>query len=358
MDKEKNEKLRERVRSKLNDFPDYVARYILYKRANSSPVTLLNYLQDFYLFFDWLLEQGFFSGNRTEIPLLVLEKLKLEDVLIYQDYIQSTHKFSSAKRMISSVKDLFHYLSQIAEDDNFYPLLKRNVMAKVRLAKEKIDMNKKKQVMETKILRKTPEKDEILDFIHFVGNGYGEKIRNQKRLYLYYEKNKERDLAIFTLYLESGLRLSELTGLNVDDLDIEKKTLTILGKGNKEAVVHFGKLAQNALKEYMSIRENRYELGKDFKPLFVSGTMKTGTPERISERNVQRLMKKYASEYGKGKLTVHGLRHSFGTAFYEKYQDLVLTKDALRHENTTTTEIYTNLSSDRLKDAIERVNEA
>src|SRR5690606_7993002 len=149
--------------------------------------------------------------------LIVLEKLKMKDVTSFQNYCSKARKNvqDTIVRRIVSLKSLFHYLSQIAEDDDYYPYLKRNVMAKVEMRRTKRTESEKAERIQSKIL----VDEEIDNFRIFVASGYGETIRDNKRLYNYYIRNRERDTAIISLILGSGLRVSEVVSIDMDMVD-------------------------------------------------------------------------------------------------------------------------------------------
>ncbi|RKO61736.1 site-specific integrase [Caldibacillus debilis] len=138
----KKEKIYKLIDEKIRRLPPYVEYYVDYKRADdrAKPNTLLSYLYDYERFFGWLIEEGYHQGEPWEVPLSVLENLRREDITNFQSYLlryTKMEKRSSRNRMISSLKSLFHYLSQIHEDENGDPLLKRNVMAKVEMKSAK-----------------------------------------------------------------------------------------------------------------------------------------------------------------------------------------------------------------------------
>jgi site-specific recombinase XerD len=373
MIKDKKDLLLERINQKSKDFPPYVQRYITYKKSTSSPVTVLNYIHDFYVFFHYMQEQGILEGPIPDIPLLSLEKLKLQFALQYQGYLETKHKGSPASmnRRLSAIKDLFNYLCEIEEDDDGYPLMKRNVMTKIKMKKHKETSTAKANKISSKILwnynnlsQETKDslgaeyenKNEIAEFIHHIEYVHTNLIRGQKRLFSAYEKNKERDLAMFSLYLDSGLRLSELLSINVEDINFRDNSLTVMRKGGKEAGVFFGNMAKGYLLKYLEIRESRYHLPKGFKALFVSGATATGRPDRMSERNVQRLLKQYAKTFEKQNLTVHGLRHTFATAYLGKNNDIIGLQEQLGHESISTTQHYAHIHRQELKESVKRVN--
>jgi len=156
----------------------------LSKKAN----TLQNYILDYIAFFDWLIAEGFFQGSRGDIPLEVLEGLRATDVERFGDFlaIEQGNSKDTIARKIASLKSLFHFLSQISEDESGYPYLKRNVMIKVEAEKEKVTIEKKAARNEDKILRD----DEIFDFRLFVAEGFRNVCEGNKRILNSYKKTR------------------------------------------------------------------------------------------------------------------------------------------------------------------------
>jgi integrase/recombinase XerC len=156
-----------------------------------------------------------------------------------------------------------------------------------------------------------------------------------------------RDRAILELFYASGIRVSELVGLDVDAIDFEKKMLKVLGKGGKERYVFFNDAASLALKHYLSARPE----SKSF-ALFLNRRGK-----RLSVRMVQILLKKHLKRAGIQKsASPHTLRHSFATHLLEGGADLVTIKELLGHANLATTQIYTNVSLSHMKQTYQQAH--
>ena len=159
--------------------------------------------------------------------------------------------------------------------------------------------------------------------------------------------NKERDYCILTLFLNCGMRLSELVGINYSDIRSDN-TLIITGKGNKQRVVYLNEACINAIEAYKRVRPVDRVIDRD--ALFISKRF-----QRISPKTVQWLVKKYLKEINMDKgYSVHKLRHTAATLMYQQGGvDTRVLKDILGHENLGTTEIYTHLSNAQVKSAIE-----
>lgn len=162
--------------------------------------------------------------------------------------------------------------------------------------------------------------------------------------------NKERDYCIITLFLNCGMRLSELCGLNLSDIH-EDGTMRLLGKGNKERIVYINDACKAALKNYIAVRPNDGVISTDKNALFISRNRK-----RISNKTVQHIVKTYLAKAGLGDrgLSTHKLRHTAATLMYQHGNvDIRVLKDILGHANLGTTQIYTHISDNQIKNAIE-----
>lgn len=158
-------------------------------------------------------------------------------------------------------------------------------------------------------------------------------------------ENKERDYAIITLFLNCGLRLSELVGIDINKINDD--ILTVIGKGNKERTVYLNNACINAINSYIKVRP--IDGVKDKHALFLSERK-----QRISKRSVQYIVKKYigASDLDTERYSTHKLRHTAATLMY-KYGnvDIRALQHILGHENISTTQIYTHIDDDRLRSA-------
>lgn len=339
----------------LSELPWYVEEFIDHKRRTLSPASLLNYCHDFKIFFNWLVSEGFHPGPIKEIPLSILEKLttlQIEAFLGFLNY-QLNNKSITVNRKLSALKSLFHYLQNIAETDELEPYINRNVMAKIEFNKVAEDPETTANRMEGKILKG----DEYEEFRAFVAQGYGELVKDDKKKLNFYNFNRERDTAIISLFLGSGLRLSELVWLDIGDIDFNKYNARVIRKGNKEQYVYFSEQAMTDLKAYLNIRTDRYKVDKTNKALFISAPMgPKGTSRRLTARAIEKLVEKYAIAFGKPSLSVHKLRHSFATRYHAEINDVPKLRRQLGHASIQTTMIYTHIQNDDLKRAINRLN--
>ena len=169
------------------------------------------------------------------------------------------------------------------------------------------------------------------------------------------EENKERDYAIITLFLNCGLRLSELTGINLKDIDFNNSTLNVIGKGNKERTIYLNNSCLNALQTYIAIRTpegGKNDLKGSNKALFLSKRK-----ERISNRTVQYIVERELLKAGldTSKFSTHKLRHTAATLMYQYGQvDIRALQELLGHKSISTTEIYTHVSNEQVRDAVDK----
>lgn len=342
------------IEKQLSNLPEYVDEFITHRSISSSENTLLEYTRDYKIFFEWLTAEHFYDGKPKDVPLSVLESLKLKDVSSFQMYCSKYRKNSNDTivRRIVSLKALFHYLSQIAEDDDFYPYLKRNVMAKVEVKRTNRTESEKAERIQSKIL----VREEIDEFRSFVASGYLETVRDNKRLTNYYMKNRERDTALISLILGSGLRVSEAVSIDLDMIDWNNGHVLIERKGAKLDKVVFSTLALQDLMDYKEIRESRYGVDKSEKALFLTLPSGNGVSSRMTKNTAQKMVDKYAEAFGKGALSIHKLRHTFATQHYQVNKDINTLKRQLGHSNINTTSIYTHVFDDTLKDSVDKAD--
>lgn len=345
----------QKLQSLLNELPWYVNEYINHKLRKLSIASLFNYCHDYKIFFNWMISEQLSTGSIKDIPLERLERMTVLEVEGFLNFLhyQLNNKELTVNRKLSALKSLFNYLQNIAETPDLKPYIIRNVMAKIEFNEVKESMETKATKMEGKILLG----DEYEKFRLFVANDYGELHKENKKLYNFYQLNKERDTAIVSLILGSGLRLSELVGIDLDDIDFSKYSVRVIRKGNKEQFVYFSQAAMADLQEYLSIRAEKYQVDKNNKALFISAPIgPKGKSRRLTARSVEKLIEKYATAFGKPSLSVHKLRHSFATRYHAEINDVPKLRRQLGHSSIQTTMIYTHIKNDDLKIAVDKMD--
>ena len=164
-------------------------------------------------------------------------------------------------------------------------------------------------------------------------------------------KTRVRDYAIIVLFLNTGMRLSELVGLNLESIDPEITMVKVLGKGSKERIIYLNKAARSALVAYLRVRLDPKHVKTSSNAVFLSGR-----ENRISNKTVQWMVQKYLQMAGLGakKLSVHKLRHTAATLMYQSGKvDIRVLKDILGHEQLNTTQIYTHVVNRNIEEAVE-----
>ncbi|MHA6484063.1 tyrosine recombinase XerS [Paenibacillus sp. strain BS8-2] len=351
------QKDRDELDAKLPSMPWYIEQFIQYKLPDLSPSSLLEYVRDYETFMKWLMAEGLTQGSTfREVTLAELEVLRMESIDNYRMFL-STYKpernnRTTISRKLSSLRSLFHYLSQIAEDDDFYPLLKRNVMAKVTIKR-----THKPKDTAAKLEGKLLQEEEIAEFMHYVEVQYGADVANNKQAHYAFELNHVRDACMIGFILHSGLRVSELVNLNVDDIDLKKKLCYVYRKGKNDDTfktpVYFRQNAIELLNAYLSLREVRYKAPRKEKALFLAIANGRNEGSRMTKRAIQAMVIKYAKRFGKPYLSVHKLRHSFATDYYLQ-NDIYKTQEQLGHASPETTQIYAHLTDKTMSEAIDR----
>ncbi|HZG87879.1 tyrosine recombinase XerS [Paenibacillus sp.] len=345
------------LESRLPSLPWYVERFVEHKLPDLSPSTLLEYTRDFEVFFRWLIQEGLTSASALpHIPLSDLETLTMENIDAFKLYLQLriANSLTTRERKLASLRSLFHYLSQIAEDEQHYPLLKRNVMAKLR-AHRLTNSKQAASRLKGKILE---DDQEISDFVAFVESGYLRYAADNPQALHYYEMNRIRDTAIVRLILSSGMRVSEIVNLDVDDIDMSKRIAYIYRKGSEDPGakqgVYFAESGKEAVLAYLQVRDSVYTPKRSEKGLFLAISRGKANGKRMSKRAIQQMVSKYAAAFGKPQMTVHKLRHSFATSYYLK-NDIYKTQRQLGHASTDTTQIYAQLTDKTMETAINRL---
>jgi len=345
------------LETRLPTLPWFVELFVQHKLADLSPSTLLEYTRDFETFFRWLRQEGLTHAPTVpEISLHDLESLTTSDIDSFKLHLQlrGGNSLPTRERKMASLKSLFHYLSQIAEDDQRYPLLKRNVMAMLRTQRlSSAAMTAAR--LQGKILE---DESEIKEFCSFIDRDYVEQIVDNPQALHYYRMNKTRDACIVTLILSSGLRVSEVVNLNLEDVDLTKKIAYVYRKGSEnpdlKQGVYFSETGKEALLRYLRSREDLYSPVRSEKAVFLAIPRGESQGRRISKRAIQQMVGKYAKAFGKPLLSVHKLRHSFATNYYEK-NDIYKTQRQLGHASTETTQLYAQLTDKTMENAINRL---
>ncbi len=294
----------------------YVQDYLLHLSVERSlgRRTIEEYEADLGVFFSWL-EPLFSEG-------MALGGIDTRTIREFLTDLRKKRGYTPAglNRKIACLKGYFAYLE-------VEKILALNPMTRIRSAKE------------AKLLPKVLSQSEVSRLLDTVE----ESLQETK-----FPELRVRDRAIFELFYATGIRLSELVGLDRDDLDFEALSMRVIGKGNKERVVFFNQTSAEAIVDYLKAVPRKAPGG----PLFLN---RYGA--RISQRGVEKLFAAVLAKSGLDKhASPHTLRHSFATHLLEEGSDLVTIKELLGHESLQTTQIYTNISKQRMKTVYQRAH--
>ena len=282
----------------------------------------------------------FKDKTMSDFTVDVLDQVKAVDLEEYEEFLKVYKSADSSKTETNGERGVKRKISALR---SFYAYYYRHEMITTNPS-VLIDVPK---IHDKNIIRlDTDEVAMLLDYIEHCGD----TLTGQKRMY--HEKTKDRDLAIVTLLLGTGIRVSECVGLDVEDVDFKNNGIKVTRKGGNEMVVYFGPEVEKALKKYLEVRENITPLAGHEHALFYSTQRR-----RIGVQAIENLVKKYAREKKKKKkITPHKLRSTYGTALYQETGDIYLVADVLGHKDVNTTKKhYAALDDARRRQAAKAV---
>ena len=310
----------------LNSFLDYTMTIL-----NKSPNTVKEYNYDLATFLKFIKmhfgltdEEDFSKIEIKDINLNTIKKIKLNDIHAFLSYLTTTYhsKAATRARKVSSIRVFFNYLC----------------------AKTNLIENNPAQNLETpKLEKRLPKYLSLEDSQKLL-----EVTENEDN------RNYQRDYAIITLFLNCGMRLSELVGINISDIDFSEDKMTVIGKGNKERTIYLNRACVRAIRSYLEVRPKdgiKTDKLNSKNALFLSERR-----ERISKRTVQYIVDKELTAAGLDtkKYSTHKLRHTAATLMYQYGNvDIRALQEVLGHESISTTEIYTHVANQQVRNAIE-----
>ena len=278
--------------------PDFLNAFLDYSTSlNKSQNSVKEYNYDLKLFFKFMMihfkltnETDYENIDISNFSFSTLKKITQDDIYAFTSYLASEHRNKAATRArkISTIRIFFKYLSDKAEK------------------KYRIDTNPAQNIETPKLDKRLPNHLSLDDSKKLLSIAANEDNRN-----------KERDFAIITLFLNCGMRLSELVSIDIKDIDFQENKLTVIGKGNKERTIYLNKACINAINDYLVVRPRegvKRDSKHSEKALFLSEQKK-----RISNRTVQHIVNKELSQAGldTSKYSVHKLRHTAATLMYQ-----------------------------------------
>lgn len=307
-----------------HDAPEPLASFLIYIESiqGKSELTAEEYFYDLRTFYRFLKiyyskidsEIEFDDISIDDVTLDMLRKVDLQALYEYMNFLNKSRGNSavSRARKVSSIKSFYKYLFSKAK------LIEENPAAEL----ESVKINKQ--------LPKYFNLDDSLKLLDSVS-----------------ERNSVRDYCILTLFLNCGMRLSELVNINITDINGD--TLTVIGKGNKERTIYLNQACIEALDAYMVIRKELKPEMRDKNALFISERNK-----RIGKRTVQYMVEKYVTKIGLDprKYTTHKLRHTAATLMHQSGVDIRVLQEILGHKQLSTTEIYTHINNNQLRAAV------
>ncbi|MBQ8747517.1 MAG: tyrosine recombinase XerC [Clostridia bacterium] len=316
----------------IKEYPELIREYASYKQTiqGCSPKTVTEYLFDLRTFCRYMIltragetpdEE---SMRETPFDHLDLEFFKsvttseIYEFLLYVDKERANSKAALARKLCA-VRMFYKYLTVKRG------LMENSPAANIESPKQKRQLPKHLSVEESVDLLSAVQEDTS-------------------------SNSRARDYAILTLFLNCGLRLSELAGIRFADLDPELRSMRVIGKGSKERIVYLNDACREAIKAYLPIRRAAVVKPKEADALFISRQGK-----RISVKTVQWMVKKYLGAAGLAykNYSTHKLRHTAATLMYQTGKvDIRVLKDILGHEQLTTTQIYTHVSDKGMEQAM------
>ena len=328
----KDKELIKKLTEIQKELPPFCTTFFRGIEPTTAASTRLGYAYDLRIFFNYIKENNPIYKDREirDINLDLFNNLTTVDIEDYMHYLQMYYKDDTeymnkeqgVKRKFSALRMLYSYLYT-------HDMVNDNPASKVSAPK-----------LHTKeIIRLDP--NEVADMLDQAESG----VKLTKKQQEAHEKTKLRDMALLTLLLGTGIRVSECVGLDVNDVDFDNGCIKVIRKGGKEAIVYFGDEVEEALKAYMEQRDHIFKpVEKDVNALFISSKH-----TRMSVRAVEMLVKKYASLTTTLKhITAHKLRSTYGTQLYKETGDIYLVADVLGHKDVNTTKKhYAAIDDDR-----------
>lgn len=322
----------ERIEKIIEELPYYVKEFFIGIENVTTPLTRLNYAYDLRIFYDFLANKVFKKQNLCDVSLDDLNKLDSSDIEYFLSYLSNytangkkEHCTECGKaRKLATVRSFFKYFFSKNK-------LSSNVASKVSMPK----------IHEKEIIRleTNGNLNEIKFMINTVDTGNGLTKKQQQ----FHQKTRLRDVAIITLFLGTGIRISELVGINVDDIDFRNNSFVVTRKGGNRKILYFNQEVRSALEDY--IVERNSGINTQSPALFLSLQNR-----RISTRTVQDLVKKYAKIVSPlKKITPHKLRSTYGTNLYRQTGDIYVVADCLGHNDVNTTKKHYAAISDDIR---------
>ena len=326
-----------KLRGVLHTLPEFAKDYFRSIEPTSSAKTRISYAYDIRVFFQFLLNENPTFKNYTMKDFRVsdLDRITPLDIEEYQEYLK-VYQSTTERQVTNTEKGLARKMSSLRSFYAYYykrEMIEKNPALLVNMPK----------LHEKAIIRM--DADEVAKLLDYVEN-CGSTLTGQSKVY--YEKTKDRDIAILTLLLGTGIRVSECVGLDLTDIDFNNNGITVTRKGGNQSVVYFGDEVEKALRNYLENTRKAITPQAGYENALFLSTQK----RRMSVQAIENMVKKYASQITTKKITPHKLRSTYGTALYRETSDIYLVADVLGHKDVNTTKKhYAATDEDRRKRA-------
>lgn len=322
-----------RLQNVMNELPDFAIDFFVGIENRTTALTRLNYSYDLRLFFNWALNYTTLFPDRETVKDLTVKDLERFHTTHFERYMSYLSSYESENGDIITNSERGK-ARKIASVRSFFKYFFRREMISVDLA-SKIEMPK---LHEKPIIRL--EDNEVFSFLDMVDSG--KELQGHQKGFHAHTRN--RDVAIMTLLLGTGIRVSECVGLNINDVDFNNNAIKITRKGGNQVILYFSDEVKIALFDWIQERSQNTKLANE-EALFVSLQNK-----RISTRAVEKMVKKYASLVTPlKKITPHKLRSTYGTRLYQATQDIYVVADVLGHKDVNTTKKHYAAISDTIR---------
>ncbi len=313
-----------------NENPAYLNDFLndMIISENKSKNTVKEYNYDLAMFLKFIKihynltdEKDFENIVYKDVSIETIKDIQLDDIKSFFGYLtkENNSKATTRSRKASAIRRFFNYLCE----------------------EHILEVNPAQNLKTPKLERRLPKYLTLEDSKKLLDASLSEDSRNNIRNH-----------SITTLFLNCGMRLSELVGIDIKDIRFDECKLNVIGKGNKERTIYLNKACMNAIRDYLDVRPKNNLTKDGEKALFLSERR-----SRISRRAVQDIIYKELHRAGLDtqKYSVHKLRHTAATLMYQYGQvDIRALQELLGHESISTTEIYTHVSNDQVRDAVER----
>ncbi|KZL41073.1 tyrosine recombinase XerS [Secundilactobacillus collinoides] len=344
--------------------PDFIRDYYLTKSTVPlSAATLYQYLNEFHRFFEWLVDTGVSSAQSpAQVSLSDLEHMKKQDMELYKSYLlnrgkqtaknpQGAISHRTVNRSLNALSALFRFLTEETENQDGEPYFYRNVMKKISLVRDSETYAARANSIKSQLMLGKTD----MDYLNFIQDDYADTIKDDDRKLRYFQRDRERDVAINALMLGTGIRVSELENANLKDLSVKQATVSVRRKGGKWDTVPVASWVLPYVTPYLEIRTERYQTTSSTTALFL--TKGKEAPRRITTATVELLVSKYSYAFNHVRITPHKLRHTLASKLYLATKNEHLVATQLGQSSTTATGLYTHIIDTKQHEALDELHE-